>query len=273
MKAELAKLIENIESHDEFKEMCIVFSKSFLKMHHEKPYFFNYIYKERRINSVNILLSYLLSGKIENLSDFYRICSENNLAGKNNALYLMDFLTHCGVIDFVKGKSSDRRKKTPFLTKNGHEILVSVVGCFIKPLEMYDSSIHKEFSPDDAFLERYFNRYENFLLKSSHLIEAGSHLNQIYSKSCGFALALKIYIELLRGLIKEDSPIKPSHFKNYSYDLGVSQTHILNLMDILIEGGAVIKKEKRFFINKLCLHEIESLISFNLAFFYYCTKF
>lgn len=267
---ELDKIKEiqgKILSHSESGLIFRIFSESICELHMSNPVFYNHIFKYSRINTLSVLMSLLFSEKVNSLTDFYKICSENNFSGKNNAISLMDFMIYSERITL--GKEKDRRKKTPVLTDKGRDDLNSIMKVFIKSLYFYDNNLIEGVVDTDFYYKKYYDNAALLLDVKPEWFNVDKFAREIYTKSSGMAFILMIYKDIVVGKIKAEDALRGSYFSNFSYDLGISNSHALNLLAELVDSEVIIKDEREYKIKTDFVGGVEKFISSYLATVYF----
>jgi hypothetical protein len=267
---------ESIRNHKHFNLMTHDFAEGVWEMYTSNSSFFTYFLKKERITTFNLLMSYIFSDGVSSLSEFYHLCDKNKFSGKNNAIDFVDYMVHSGRVFFIKG--NDRRKKIPKLTKKGREDLDYLFSKKLNPLSLYDSTIDCKFLLSDGFYKSYFSKL-NFEIFNALRWELDStffdkkYLLEIQSKSAGLTMLMKILLDIRYDHVNIGSPVRISYFKNLSYDMGISISHVQNLVMLLMEGGGVEKIGVKYVIKGELVKGIEHVISLILAMNYFFINF
>jgi hypothetical protein len=263
---------ESIKNHKHFNLMTRDFAEGVWEMYTSNSSFFSYFLKKERITTFNLLMSYIFSDGVSSLSEFYNLCEKNKFSGKNNAIDFVDYMVHNGRIVFTKG--NDRRKKIPKLTKKGREDLDYLFLKKLKSLSLYDSTIDCKFLLSDVFYKNYFSK-RNFEIFNALREELDltffdkKYLLEIQSKSAGLTMLMKILLDVRYGDVNIGNPVSSSYFKNFSHEMGISISHVQNLVVLLVEGGGVEKIGVKYIIREKLVKGIEHVISLILAMNYF----
>ncbi len=180
-----------------------------------------------------------------------------------------------GQVIFIRG--GDRRRKILALTEKGRKDLDYLFLKKLAPLSIYDSTIDFSSLLTDDFYRSYYNK-ENIALVTSSRNDYDStffdnqHFLEIQSKSAGLIILMKILLDIRKGNVNIGGQLNGSYFKTISSKVGASSSHSLNLIALLVEGGAVEKIGADYVIKDELLNGIEKIISLNLATNYYLIK-
>ncbi|MGQ6435481.1 hypothetical protein ACUNER_25030 [Serratia sp. IR-2025] len=263
---EIFKIQESIFADAKFESIVRCFSESMCELHKTNPHFYNHIFKASRISTLTVLMNYILSGEVTTLSEFYNICNEYGYSGKNNAVSLIDFLVHTNRLRLIKGV--DRRKKTPELTEKGMASLKAYMMTLVKPLTIYDASLTEEVIDSNGYYKNFYSRASLLLgiQTSSFSFNTEDEALDMYNKSGGMIFMLMIYNDLLKKEVKLNTVIKKSYFVNLSYDIGVSSSHVNNLLGFSIKSKFIRKDSRGYVITREFIVSVERFASFYLAF-------
>lgn len=257
------KIKENILNHHDFLSMCTCFSEEVCTLHISNPVFYNHIIKDSRINTLSILMNFLFSEEVSSLSDFYKICNENGYAGKNNAIALIEFLTHTNRMTLIKG--ADRRKRRLEMTDRGMHDLIAIMSAFVKPLRYFDPSMSEVMLKQNEFYSKYYSKSSLLVGADYEWFFSQKFTQEIYKKTAGLTFLLMIYLDLINKKVELNKPLTASYFTNFSYDLGVSVSHVTNLLSLLNSYNAICKKQKLHYIEARFIHGVEDFIASYLA--------
>lgn len=243
------------------------FAESICNLHKSNPSFYNHIFKGSRMNALSVLMNFLFSGEVSTLSDFYSICENYGYSGKNNAISLVEFLIHTNRLKLIKGK--DRRTKTPEITSKGLADLNAIMRALVQPLTIYDPEITEEIIQRDGYYKSYYQRASSLIGFDHHSFDTEKYTSDIYSKSGGLVFLLLIYLDVINGKIAQESKIRKSYFSNLSFDLGVSSSHVNNLIQALVYDKIIYKSGKDYIIKNDFVSDVETFSFFYMATIYY----
>ncbi|HAT4518950.1 TPA: hypothetical protein I9281_003919 [Serratia marcescens] len=147
----------------------------------------------------------------------------------------------------------------------------------LTPLGFYDPTIDCNFLLNDDFYKKYFSKH-NFEIFNSLKEKLDltffdkNYLLEIQSKSAGLTILMKILLDIGCGYISIGKPVSISYFKNISREMGISNSHVQNLVMILVDGGGVEKIGMKYIIKEELIKGIEHVISLILAMNYFFIK-
>ena len=259
----------DIDSSDQFSDMAKILSSSLWNLHTSNPPFWNYLLKESRIDTISILMYYIYVEKIDSLHEFYTTCIVNGYSGKNNLINLIDFMSHTKRIELIVG--TDRRKRKPQLTALGINSLTEIVSCLLYPLSKFDRGIENVNISDSEFKLKYYKNYYSLFTSEKNEKINYKTLPLLINKSSGIAFIFKIYNETLNGDLLINKKYPRHLLMNYHPELGISRSHIINLIKSLEESQSLACCERYFTINETFLLSMRKLTSILLArvYFYY----
>ena len=271
MKMKITQNINNIHvmilSSTQCKPMVKTFAEGITALHRSNPSFYNHIFKDSRMSTLTALMNLLFSGEVSTLSDFYTICEKYGYSGKNNAISLIEFLIHTDRLVLKKGK--DRRTKKPELTEKGLGDLKNVIKTLIKPLLLLDPSLNDNTVDEEGFFNHYYQRASRLMGADRDLYDTQKYTLNIYNKSAGLVFMLLIYLDIINWKIIPGEKIRIAHFTNMCFDLGVSNTHINNLLQVLSQDGALKNNGRNFIIEKKFASDVEKFVTLYLANIYF----
>ncbi|HFJ8954134.1 TPA: hypothetical protein ACGWHD_002942 [Serratia liquefaciens] len=272
---EIIEIQVSIQNHKDFSLMTQVFAEGLWEMCASNSSFYNYFFKKERIITFNLLMSLVLSNGISSLSEFYTLCGKNKISGKNNTIGFVDYMVRTGRVVFIRG--GDRRRKTLALTEKGRKDLDYLFLKKLAPLSIYDSTIDCSSLLTDDFYRNYYKKKNLVWVTSSrHNFDStfvdSQHFLEIQSKSAGLFFLMKILMDVRKCNVKVGERLSGSYFKTISSKVGVSPSHSLNLIALLVEGGAVEKIGVDYVIRDELLKGVEHIISLNLAVNYLIIK-
>lgn len=256
--------------HKRLQDVCLAFSEGILKLHPLNKSLHNHIFEYSKLNTLNLLMVYIYTNKIETLSKFYELCSKYTYSGKNRSLAILDYMVFSGNISF--NKISDRRKKKPVLTEKGLAVLDKVTLAVYPSLVIFDEQLPAEINLNPNDRNKYYSHFYKLTPKHTCLEGTQDYLLKVVWKTAGTIFILKVYVDLIKGAIKLDEPTRASYFINISADLGVSQSHINNIMKIIVDGGGAFKNGRYYLVKSSFKEDVECFISSYLSTVYVCTK-
>lgn len=262
----IKEIQKDIKVSGRAEEIYASFSNEIINLHSSNPSLYNYIFKKTNSNILSLfMICFYLSNK-KKLNDFYTKCIVLGYSGKNKAMDIIGFFHYGGKIEFIR---KDRRSKTPELTEDGISVHNKIARSVFIPLTIYDQTLCLKESLSDKSLSHYYTNLKVNSPESKDWYELDEYLTALYSKTSGMIFLLKIYLDIINKDIRTGGELRTSYFTDISMDIGISASHAYNLLGILMDGGAAIKKGRHVFITDKFITDAESFISLYLATVYF----
>lgn len=111
-------------------------------------------------------------------------------------------------------------------------------------------------------------------IELKRLIEDVSKLDEgytldLYQKCAGLSFVVRILLDIREKKINIHQPIKIAYFNSVAKELGVSYSHLSNILLLLINKDVIKKSGSAYFITTKLIEDMEKFIAYILAIVYY----